>query len=159
MSLTPARLQNLLIYVLTAMANILAIALAAALAAGTMPGFRDGEMLAPAKTEMAALLAFVIPILSGLVAANRPSLGGEGLAAQASVLRQKGYHRDDMVVLSPDDAVAAIAGDGQAGAAFTPVQVQQLTDELIRRRDQQPPAPADPLPPNPRYPSPPTERG
>jgi hypothetical protein len=70
MSLTPARLQNLLIYVLTAMANILAIALAAALAAGTMPGFRDGEMLAPAKTEMAALLAFVIPILSG---SSRPT--------------------------------------------------------------------------------------
>lgn len=85
--------------------------------------------------------------------------GSEGIRAQVDALRADGVHRDDMVVLSRDDAAVAIAGDGQAGAAFTPVQVQQLTDELIRRRDQQPPAPAGPLPPNPRYPSPPAERG
>jgi hypothetical protein len=130
-TITPARLQNLLIYVLTAMANILAIALAAALAAGTMPGFRDGEMLAPAKVEMAALLAFMIPILSGFVSANRPSYGGEGLAAQANVLHQQGVHRDDMVVLAPDDAVAAIARNGAASVAFTPEQVDQVAARLL----------------------------
>ena len=38
----------------------------------------------------------------------------------------RGIHRDDMVVLPRDSAAAAV---------FSAAQVQQLTDELLRRKD------------------------
>jgi hypothetical protein len=135
MRLTQDRVNNLLIYSLVALANILAIALSAALATGAMPGFRDGEFLAPAKAEMAGLLGILVPILSAWVAANRPSFGGEGLAAQAGVYRQEGYHRDEMVVLPRDrvPAAAAVAGADRFEYELTGIQLQQVANELERR--------------------------
>jgi hypothetical protein len=92
------QLKNLLIYIGVALANMVAIGVAAALAAGTMPGFRDGELLAPAKTEAVGLLALLAPILSTWLASNRPRFGSEGIAAKVNSLREQGYHRDDLTV-------------------------------------------------------------
>jgi hypothetical protein len=51
-------------------------------------------------------------------------------------------HRDDMVVLSPDDAVATIAGNGSTSVVFTPEQVDQIASRLLELRAEHE-APAD----------------
>jgi hypothetical protein len=141
MTITPARLQNLLIYCGVALLDMLAIAVSAALAAGTMPGFREGEFFHPTQNALTGLLIIMTPILSTWLAAHQPSWGGEGLAAQASVISaQQGIHRDEMVVLSPDQAVAAVAG-----APAAPDEIADLVVARIEARLRATPAPdADP---------------
>jgi hypothetical protein len=94
-----AMLRNLLIYAGVAVVNALAIALAAALAAGSLPGFREGEFLAPATASIIALMAILTPILTAWLASNRPRFGSEGLADDANQLRAMGISRADMEVV------------------------------------------------------------
>lgn len=137
--MTTAQLNNLLIFVGVALLNMLVIASAAALAAGTMPGFREGEFLRPAASTAVALLAFLAPILSSWISANRPRLGSEGLAQQVNDLRAEGVSRSQMVVVSRDDAALPLPVAGR----LTAEQLAQVANELERRmREQQA---ADPL--------------
>lgn len=50
-----------------------------------------------------------------------PRSGSTGIAAQVNELRGQGVHRDDMVVLSKDEAIQAVAA-----APLTPEQVAQM---------------------------------
>jgi hypothetical protein len=127
------QLKNLLIYVGVALANMIAIGVAAALAAGTMPGFRDGELLAPAKTEAVGLLALLAPILSTWLASNRPRYGSEHLAADIGAYKDMGYHRDDLKVVLKKDAVPDPGAMGGSPVVLTPDQVKQVADELEAR--------------------------
>lgn len=97
--MTPAQLKNLMIFVAVVALNMAAIAVAAALAANTMPGFRDDEFFAPARTEAIGLLALVIPILGGWITQNRPRFGSEKLASEVNSLRDRGYSRHDLQVV------------------------------------------------------------
>jgi hypothetical protein len=96
-------LRNLGVYCIVALANMLAVVVSAGLIAGTVPGFRVGEFLAPATGLMVALLAIVVPILTAWLAANRPRLGSEHLAAQVSELGAEGVPKRDMIVVPRDD--------------------------------------------------------
>lgn len=140
--MSDAQLRNLLIHVGLVAANIVVIALAAALTAGTLPGFRDGEALAPARAELTALLVLVGPIITQAIAASRTRLGSEGLAAEVDVYRERGYHRDDLTVV-PRVRVTAPTGDAPAAppaptVALTGVDVQRVADELERRQRRTP---------------------
>jgi hypothetical protein len=151
--MTNAQLETLGRYAVMA---LLGAAIAAGLKLGAeLPGSAPIEW-----REIASVfvLSFCGTLSTAVGASTLTRPGSEGIKAQVDALRADGVHRDDMVVLSRDDAAVAIAGNGSAEAAFSATQVQQLTDELIRRRDQPPPAPTDPLPPIPRYPSPPAEQ-
>lgn len=103
------KLNNLLIYLIVGVLNVCAIAVGAGLASGTLPGFRPGEGFAPAGPALTALLAVVVPTLSTWMAANRPRLGSEGLAADVSALKARGYHRKDMTVVPKAGAVSEAA--------------------------------------------------
>jgi hypothetical protein len=133
------KLQNLLIYLGVGLLNALAIATAAALAAGTMPGFRDGEFLRPSEDVVVGLLALLVPVLTTWLASNRPRFGSEQLAAEVGAYRDLGYHRADLTVLpkggrAPDPTRAT---DHAFPVVLTGDQVQQMTqgvaDELEAR--------------------------
>jgi hypothetical protein len=127
---TEAQFRNLLIYAGVALLNMLAIAVAAALAGGTMPGFRANEFFEPAKGELVALLTLAAPILSTWLASNRPRFGSEQLAAEVGVFKDLGFHRDDLTVLPKGGRVPdpAIAPDSTA-----PAVAPRLSDEDIDR--------------------------
>lgn len=139
--MTPARVQNLLVYCGVGLLNILGLSTAAAMAAGSMPGFRDGEFFRPSQPEAIALLTIVLPIFSTWLAAHQPSWGGEGLAAQANVYRDQGVHRDDMVVLPRDQAALAVASPSiQLDPGMVQQMVAAVKAEMVRD-----PAGVDPL--------------
>ena len=116
------RFINLAYYVGVAVANMLAIAIGAGLAAGTLPGFRDGEPFAPAAPSMVALLAVVTPILTAWLASNRPRFGSEELAHDVDEARKAGVSRKRMAIRPKND-----------DDTFTAAQVQQISDDLERR--------------------------
>lgn len=101
--------NNFLIYCGLAVAQILALAVAAALAAGAMPGFREGEFFAPAADLLATLMTVITPILATAVAASRARLGSETIARQVEDLREQGVPRSQMVVLSEQEAAERLA--------------------------------------------------
>jgi hypothetical protein len=138
------QLKNLLIYIGVALANMVAIGVAAALAAGTMPGFRDGELLAPAKTEAVGLLAVVAPILSTWLASNRPRFGSEHLAAEVGAYKEMGYHRDDLTIRPKGGSVPDPGATDGSPVVLTPGQIKQVADELEARM-RATPAESDPL--------------
>lgn len=106
---TAAQWRNLLIFVAVAVANIVVIAVAAALGGDTMPGFREGEPLRPGKDQAIGLLALLAPIISGWIVQNRPRFGSEGLAAEVDARRREGYARDDLTVIPKADVLDHIA--------------------------------------------------
>ena len=127
--MTPAQIRNLLIHTGLALASMLAIAVGAALAGGTMPGFREGEFFAPAAPTFVALIALLTPILTSAVAATRPKLGQEETSA---LVKEVG----------PEAAKAALEVEAiaqQTGASiddrlFTPAQVDQIAGRLLELR-------------------------
>lgn len=121
--MTDQTLRNLGFYALIALVNMVAIATAAGLGAGTVPLFRDGEFMAPARGDLAALLAVGLPLLSTWLAANRPKYGHEAIASLADEVG----HVTARAALR-DAAVAQAAGVGMA--PFTDDQIAQLVVAL-----------------------------
>jgi hypothetical protein len=100
--------KNLLIYVCIAIANMVAIALAAGVASGNLAGFRPGDPFEVAGPAMAALLAVVTPVLSTWLASNRPRIGSEEIAAQVDQRRRHGQSRKTMVVRTAGSPPATV---------------------------------------------------
>lgn len=73
------------------------------------------------------LVAALGPIVTGLASMQLTRLGSEPIAAQVDSLKATGVQRRDMVVVSQDEAAPMLAGN------LTPMQVQQVSDELERR--------------------------
>jgi len=147
--MTTAQLNNLLIYVGVAVANMLTIAVSAVLAGGTLPGFREGEPFAPARGQLVALLAIIAPVLTTWLASNRPRFGSEDIAGQVNGLRAQGVHRSEMVVLPQADAAVTLSQRQAKRAVLSAIQVQQVTDELERRLRATPARQPDPRLSNP----------
>jgi hypothetical protein len=98
-----------------------------------MPGFRDGELLAPAKNEAVGLLALLAPILSTWLVSNRPRFGSEHLAAEVGAYKEMGYHRDDLTVRPKGGSEPSVAPGAGSLVVLTPDQVKQVADELEQR--------------------------
>lgn len=104
-------LRNLLIYCLVGAAEALAVCLAAAFGAGSVPLFREGEFFAPISGGVIAGLAVAIPALGTWLAANRPKLGREGIstlvgeigALDASVILSAWRDRRQVPSLAPEE--------------------------------------------------------
>jgi hypothetical protein len=139
-----AQMKNLLVYCGVAVANMLAIATAAALAAGTLPGFREAEFLAPAVPSLVALVALLAPIPTAWLASNRPRIGSEGLSEQVNALKAQGVPKDRMVVLSEAEAASVLATPSSA-RPFTPEQLRQVLDGLETRMRSTPAPGAPPV--------------
>jgi hypothetical protein len=115
---TTAQLRNLLVFCCVVLAQVVVISVAAALAADTMPGFREGDFLRPGRETLIGLLALLTPIVAGWVMQNRPRWGSEELAQRVNELRDQGYHRADLTVVPKDGAAPAVsAGDAIIAAA------------------------------------------
>lgn len=72
------------------------------------------------QVDLIALMA----LLAAVVAATRPRVGHEAIAAQVDYLQAGGMPKSEMTVLHQDEAVPALAG------ALTPGQVSQLVEAL-----------------------------
>jgi hypothetical protein len=95
------RLRNVMIYGLVAAINGLATVAAAMLAAGTLPWFEGEGAMAPAKPIFLTALAVLVPALTSWLAANRPRVGSETLAAQVDDKTKLGIAKTDMQVVVP----------------------------------------------------------
>lgn len=104
-----AEQRNILIYVGIWALKVIAVGLSGALAAGLLPGFRDGEVFASARTELAGLLAFVVLTLATVLDAMRPRQGSAHLAAEVDARRAEGVSRKNMLVLSDHEVADLIA--------------------------------------------------
>lgn len=120
--MTDRQIRNLLVYCGIAVADMLVVAIAAALAAGAMPGFREGELMAPAAPILAAVLAVLTPILTTALASTRPRFGSEELAHDVDQARAAGVSRKRLTVRAK-----------RGGEPMTEAQTQQVADELERR--------------------------
>lgn len=107
--MTVAQFRNLSIYAGIWIAIALAGALGLAIGNGAVPGFSDGQILAPARTEIASALALLVSGGGIWLAANRPRFGSEMLAATVSAYKALGYHRDDLAVMPKVDNPTAVA--------------------------------------------------
>lgn len=123
--MTDLAFRNLLMYVLLWVANVLAICAAAALAAGTMPGFQEGQFFAPASSVVLGSLMLAVPTLTGWLAANRPRIGSEQLAADVDKQRKAGRSRRALKV-TPKVVEEPVP----------PELVTKLADELEKRREE-----------------------
>lgn len=131
--MTDAQLRNLLTYLAVALLNILAIAVAAALAGGTMPGFREGEFLRPSEDAAVGLLALCVPLLTTWLAAHRPRLGSEGIAADVGAYKALGFHRADLTVVPKAGRTAQVAA--RTNVMLAPDQLDDLAERLLALRD------------------------
>lgn len=93
------RLRNVLIYSAIACLNAAAVVAAALVAQGAVPALEAGGWAEPAKPILLAMLAVLVPSLASWLAANRPRLGSEAVAAQVDVLEKRGNRRRQMRVL------------------------------------------------------------
>lgn len=98
------RLWNVLAYCGIALLNLLLTLLAIAITAGTIAGFRPGEPFAPYAAQFTAIIAVATPALSAWLNSNRPRIGSEGLAADVKELQKDGFSRQDMTVVTKEDA-------------------------------------------------------
>lgn len=127
-------MRNLLFYVLIALVNMALIAFGYALVAGTLPGFRAGEPFAPAGPALASLLAILLPILSGWLAANRPRLGSENLADDVNKLQKAGVPKDEMAVVPKAD-LELIQEQVDRLRRIKPLQDAHATARALRSAD------------------------
>lgn len=97
-------LLNRLIYGGVWLLKILLTLVVAGIYAHTMPGFRPGEPFVEAATEIATVIAFLGTGLTTWLDANRPRDGSAGLSKQVNELREQGVSRQDMAVVTADDA-------------------------------------------------------
>lgn len=118
--MTDLQLRNLFVYCAIAAADMVAIALAAALATGSVVGFREGEFMAPAAPTLATVLAVLVPILSTALAASRPRWGSEEIAHDVDVARKAGVSQRRLTVKPK-------------GPAPTPVLSDEDVDRIAKR--------------------------
>lgn len=97
--MTNAELQNRLIYALITIMVLLSGPLAIAISSGTFPGFEDGTQLASIREQLGAAIGTLVTIGGMWLAANRPRLGSEQLAADADKLRKLGKSRRGLKVV------------------------------------------------------------
>lgn len=108
---------NRVLYAALAILNLMIGALLVEIGKGTVPIPEQWQWAVP------VLLA----ALNGL-ALFLPRVGSEGLSVQVDALKAKGVHKDDMVVVTQDEAVGGIVNPADPDA------VQKIADELERRR-------------------------
>lgn len=131
--MTVDQAKNLLIYAGIWIAIALAGALGLAIGNGAVPGFSDGQILAPARTEIASALALLVSGGGIWLAANRPRFGSEALAATVSAYKMLGYHRDDLTVQPKDDDPTAVAI--AAIATMSPEELALIRDAALARHE------------------------
>lgn len=120
--MTDLQLRNILIYCLLWVAVAIAGPLGFAISSGAVPGFGDGEALASARGEIAGALALLVTAGGMYLAANRPRVGSEEIAAQVDAERKGGTSRRALTVRRKRSA-----------EKLPDIQVQQLADELEQR--------------------------
>lgn len=126
-------LVNRLVYVLALLAKILLAAVVAGIYAGSMPGFRAGDALAPYGDGIAAALAIAGLALASWIEANRPRFGSEKLARQVNELQKDGVRRADMTVVSTED-IKVLQAEAARLRRIRPLRDVAEADEALERR-------------------------
>lgn len=126
--MTELQFRNVLVYVLLWVLVALAGPLGTTIGTGAVPGFGDGEPLAPARGEVAGALALLMTAGGMYLAANRPRVGSEQIAADVDAARKSGVSRRALTVQTK--------GAVRPGV-LTASQVQQVADELESRMKQE----------------------
>lgn len=103
--MTTATFQNVLIYGVIAIAVAMGGLAGIAIGSGAVDGFHDGQAFASVRIEVAGAIALMVSAGGQWLAANRPRVGGEQIAAQVDTLKASGYHRKDLTVAVKPGAV------------------------------------------------------
>lgn len=104
MKVTTAQLKNIATFVAIGIGILLIQALGGAVSDGKIPGFMDGQTFDGVRGEIGGLLT-LLGTAGGLwMVQNRPRLGSERLAKDVDALREAGVSRQDMTVVTKEDA-------------------------------------------------------
>lgn len=104
MKMTTAKFRNIATYGAIGIAIYLLMNLGDAIQSGLMPGFMDGQTFAPSRERIADLIELITAAGAMWLAANRPRFGSERLAADVKALQADGVSRQDMTVVTKEDA-------------------------------------------------------
>lgn len=133
--MTPAQLKSLGLYCLWALIGAI---VATGLHLAQVLSGSDDVLIRPLAATFTT--SFFGALATALGTSQLTRLGSEQIAAQVKALQDQGVSRAEMVVLTQDEAATALSDASKAGVAFSPIQVQQITDELLRRRERETPA-------------------